>query len=312
MVDLGGLSRIAAAVSPNGQIVGSAWVAGKPFFRAVLWDKEGVMTDLGDLGLVPQPPSMGPGRPFGAVATGINPAGRVVGNIRYQRTHRAFLWDNGAMTDLGNLGDAFWQFSYAYGINPAGQIVGQSYTAALFGRAFLWESGVMTNLGTLTPSLSDGESAALAISPSGVVVGYSSTFVVGVLQFHAVLWQNGVITDLGIPGGENYATSINAAGQVVGYGGATCCGSGPFFALIWQDGATTDLGTLGGTQTYAYGINARGQVVGASQAADGTYHAFVWEEGIMTDLGAGSAQAISANGTIVGVNNSGIAVMWRR
>jgi probable HAF family extracellular repeat protein len=37
----------------------------------------------------------------------------------------------------------------------------------------------------------------------------------------------------------------------------------------------TDLGTLGGSYSAAYAINARGEVTGSSEAADGTQHAFV-------------------------------------
>jgi probable HAF family extracellular repeat protein len=40
-----------------------------------------------------------------------------------------------------------------------------------------------------------------------------------------------------------------------------------------------DLGTLGGFLSAAYGINARGQVVGNSSTAAGEMHAVLWEPG---------------------------------
>src|SRR5215208_6925166 len=66
----------------------------------------------------------------------------------------------------------------------------------------------------------------------------------------------------------------------------------------------TDLGVLpGASDSYAYGINDRGQVVGESSG-----RAFLWQDGRMISLGAlgdgnkGSARAINNNGQIVGTS----------
>jgi probable HAF family extracellular repeat protein len=69
--------------------------------------------------------------------------------------------------------------------------------------------------------------------------------------------------------------------------------------------AVTDLGTLGGTTSYAQGINAAGQVVGYSLTASGQYHAFLYSAGTMRDLGTlggtfSYAMGINANGDVVG------------
>lgn len=66
-----------------------------------------------------------------------------------------------------------------------------------------------------------------------------------------------------------------------------------------------DLGTLGGTYSYAWGINDLGQVVGNADAASGR-HAFVWQNGIMTDLDPQGTQsvanAINDHGQAVGIS----------
>jgi probable HAF family extracellular repeat protein len=46
----------------------------------------------------------------------------------------------------------------------------------------------------------------------------------------------------------------------------------------------TDLGTLGGWQSWAYGINSSGQVVGSSYTADNSLHAFLYSGSTMYDL----------------------------
>ena len=45
------------------------------------------------------------------------------------------------------------------------------------------------------------------------------------------------------------------------------------------------LGTLGGGGSEAYGINARGEIVGTSHTANVTTHAFIFSGGVMRDLG---------------------------
>src|SRR5262245_3698003 len=56
--------------------------------------------------------------------------------------------------------------------------------------------------------------------------------------------------------------------------------------------AVTDLGTLGGAESFGSGLNAGGQVAGASYASGGAYHTFLWKpatpngaSGTKTDLG---------------------------
>jgi probable HAF family extracellular repeat protein len=79
----------------------------------------------------------------------------------------------------------------------------------------------------------------------------------------------------------------------------------------------TDLGTLGGNQSYAYGINNRGQVAGVADIPCGCIeHPFLWAGGVLHDLtpGQASARATGLNdlGQVVGKNTSGHPFLWSR
>ena len=67
----------------------------------------------------------------------------------------------------------------------------------------------------------------------------------------------------------------------------------------------TDLGTLGGSSSYAYGINSLGQVVGYSVRADGYPCAFIYSNGTMLNLGAPAGSAYCSAG--YAINNAGQA-----
>jgi probable HAF family extracellular repeat protein len=95
--------------------------------------------------------------------------------------------------------------------------------------------------------------------------------------------------------------------EVVGESGTGASGS-EVHAFLYSNGTMKDLGTLGGTPSRAFGINARGQVVGSSDLANGGPHAFLFSDGTMTDLGtlvAGSATTVSV---AFGINDAGQVV----
>ena len=270
ITDLGVLSP--QAINDSGQIVGSfATNSGR---HAVLWDN-GTMTDLGML----------PGHIYSSVAYDINNNGAIVGessskdqNVFADPVPRAFMWENGVMTDLGVLPGAF-EASTAVSINDGGDVVGES--AGLAGkRAFLWRNGTMTNLGVLPGR---GYSSAYGINHGGQIVGCSGN---PDLTFpHAFLWENGSLTDLGdLPGGNDMscANAINTSGQVVGESGGIGPGANRLF--LWENGTMTDLGDLlagfdGGYSTIS-AINDQGTAVGGGarqSGGDWENYALVWD-----------------------------------
>jgi len=94
----------------------------------------------------------------------------------------AFLYSNGTMTDLGNLGDSF---AGANSINKLGEIVGYSIISPRKGHAFFYSSSTgIKDLNTLYASLlvsgvgpQKGFATitnAISINNSGEIVGYGA------------------------------------------------------------------------------------------------------------------------------------------
>jgi probable HAF family extracellular repeat protein len=222
------------------------------------------------------------------------------------RAHAGLLY---TVTELGPLtaGNSITSRGTVNGINASGQVVGQTG-----GTAVLWSGGTATNLAPIGGTSSN----ALGINASGQVVGYSYTTANG--PYRATLWNGLVATDLdgGYVGGLSQGSAINASGQIAGYDGP----GNARHARLWNGTTPIDLGTLGGADSFAFGINASGQVVGrAYTSGNHDSHATLWNGLAATDLGTISvndsvAFAINDSGTIVGIGyTAGFlkhAVVW--
>jgi probable HAF family extracellular repeat protein len=117
--NLGGVAwNTPTAINNRGEVVGFSDLpgdsAGSPNYHAFLWTKTGGMQDLGTL----------PGDTM-SIAWGINGQGQVVGQSIGSSGSRAFLWQNGVMTDLNTLvAPGPLTLVYANDINSSGEIVG--------------------------------------------------------------------------------------------------------------------------------------------------------------------------------------------
>ena len=200
--DLGGGYSTGTAINGSGTIIGDSYSAS--FFNFAFVYSNGVMTSLGDLGSGTYSSSRA-----------INDSGMIVGESADTNgnTH-AFLYSNGAMTDLGTLGGTY---STAVAISSTGVIIGDSRTATGETHGFVSDGTNMVDLGTL----GGNESEADSINRAGLIVGQART---PDFNFHAVMWTNGVITDLNSlisPDSGWFLESaqyVNDAGRIVGFG----------------------------------------------------------------------------------------------
>src|SRR3984885_10283739 len=124
-------------------------------------------------------------------------------------------------------------------------------------------------------------SVGAGINASGQVAGSSGSM--GNANGDAVLYTNGVPTDLGnLGGGWSEAFQVNSSGEVVGYAPLS---DGNNRCFVFRNGHLVTLPTLGGDWCDGFAINDFGEVVGQSFSATNTYQGFIFSKGKMTNLG---------------------------
>ena len=297
---------ILSGTTQGAGINGHGWVTGYSVSsdglrHAVLW-REGVITDLGQSGLISLP--QWPGLSDNGIVAGITQLATpdtlgeswscaafmgVAGKVC-----RGFAWHGGTLHTLATWGG---ENGFATGVNDRGEVAGWAETAVhdptcnapqvLQFRATVWN----TRRGSqrqLRPYPGDSTSAATAINDRGQVVGISGDCDVAVGRKsarHALLWDGNRVTDLGNLHGQYWNTpmAINQSGSmVVGFTNPPDgdLDGDSLRAFVWTRATgMRDLGRLpGDLSSQALGVNSRGQIVGLS-CGDATCYGVLWEHG---------------------------------
>ena len=321
MTTLGGTNSRANSLDDLGIVGGYSKVTGNAVRHATLWSLRAPQTpiDLSSLGgaafnsSVAWPVKNNVGLVSGISETGeVNPLGETwscgfffatSGNVCYGFVTSAFDPQH-RLYPLKPLPGGI--NSYATGTNDWGTTVGWAengvHDPACAGdsdqvlqfKPVTWSLGQERPRRQLPLISGDTSGAATAINDRDQIVGISGTCDQAVgrkTATHAVLWENGRVSDLGNLGGDawNTPTAINEAGDIVGFAGtdpADADGNFTHAFLKRRNHTMQDLGVLpGDISSTATAINRFGEVVGYSNDAAGHIRAVVWQDGVPVDLG---------------------------
>jgi probable HAF family extracellular repeat protein len=238
-----------------------------------------------------------------------------------------FVWEQNQMRGLPNFPGG--NNGFATGANNLGQVVGWAEngihdptcccTQVLQFRPAMWTLGPPDQIHDLPLIPGDTSGAATAINDNGQIVGISGICDQAVGRHtarHAVLWENGGVTDIGNLGANwwNTPTAINQHGDVVGFAGDPAFVEGNILhAFMWtrEDGIRhlkpLPNRTPEHVDSEAYGINEARQVVGVSCDADQVdCRAVIWDHGnTPTDLNDLKGSYSAHLETAKDINNKG-------
>ena len=294
----------ARALNESGQVVGSAYNDTSSQWEAVVWNST-VVTTLG----------------FAGTGRDINDSGVIVGETG-KKAHRddvlnpgrAFKYENGAYTDLGDLGGSY---ATATGINNSGAISGSSYTnyepTGIFqSHAFRYDNGIMTDLGQVAGPSVAGYSRGEGINDAGQIIGRGSVTVFAGGEKHLIEWDsNNNLTQ--IPGPYDYSAGydVNSNGTIAG---TVNNDSTQRRAATWENGVVNMLDiTFGGNISKFWAINDSGIAVGyGTNATNDEVAAISYDGTTLVDLSTlvldmsewqslNHAYDINGSGQIVGV-----------
>jgi probable HAF family extracellular repeat protein len=351
---LGGTNSAGNSINNQSWVAGYSRLMGNQTRHASLW-RNGELTDLGTLG-GPNSSVTWSVKNTEGIVVGISqtatpePLGEAWSSAAFYGApfnvgfiNLGFVWEQGQMRGLptfpgGNNG-------FATGANNLRQVVGWAENGVdddacvspqvLQFRPAMWSLGPPDQIHDLPLILGDTSGAATALNDNGQIVGISGICDQAVGRHtakHAVLWENGGVTDLGNLGAQwwNTPTAINQRGDIVGFAGDPAFVEGDVLhAFMWtrEDGIRHLKPLRNRTPEHvdsqAYGINERREVVGISCDADFVdCRAVIWDHGNtpkdLNELKGGfsarleSAKDINDNGEITGraIDNSGVRTAY--
>jgi probable HAF family extracellular repeat protein len=317
------LPSLGGTSSGGNSINDQSWVAGYSRLpdrnrHAILW-RNSLLTDLGTLGGPNSSVTWNVKNTQGIIVgisqtTTPEPLGEWWSSFAFYSTpnnigfiNLGFVWENNQMRGLPNFPGG--NNGFATGANNLGQVVGWAENGVhdpaccchqvLQFLPAVWELGPPDQIHDLPLIAGDTSGAATAINDNGQIVGISGICDQAVgrrTAKHAVLWENGTVTDI-YPDAPapwwNTPTAINQRGDVVGFAGDPSFVEGEVLhAFMWtrEDGIRNLKPLPNRTPKHvdseAYGINEARQVVGVSCDADQVdCRAVIWDHGnTPTDL----------------------------
>jgi hypothetical protein len=230
---------------------------------------------------------------IGVGAYDINDLGEIVGVYWNGSTLVGYENTYGVYTDVTPPGSTL---SVANGINNSAQIAGY-YGDANGVHGYIDTGGVLTVLND--PKASEG-TYAFGISNGGEVAGF---YLDASGNSHGFTYKKGKYSTIDAPGAsQTTAFGVNKSGALVGYydTGSVATGfldKGGIFTTINDPNAAPN-------ETFPYGINDKGVIVGLYFDNNGVAHGFVDTKGVFTTVNEPAA----VNTGLSGVNNQGVAV----
>jgi len=228
----------------------------------------------------------------------INELGHVAGTFTgTDGAVHAFLWRDGAVTDLGR--------GAALDLNDSDDVVGWDATF----RAVVWradgskrEVGVQSVVSGATWDTPYG--TPLFINGRGDIAG-SYRQSLSPERRAAFVSRGGVVRELSFPGsGSGDIVALNERGDAIGSFALTPVRH----AFLFRGGTLRDLGTLGGENSSAFAINENGVIAGFAHSLVGVSEPVLWDDGGAKVLPVGAyrdefvaATHINDRGTVAGI-----------